>query len=86
MKHSNIEKRKGAFIRIKIQATKSEIQFEMENSIPQETIQKDEVGGIGLENVKRRLEILYPQEHDLKIDDNGTNFKVLLKIKVNGKA
>lgn len=86
LKHSNIEKRKGAFIRIKIQATKSEIQFEMENSIPQEAIIKDDVGGIGLENVKRRLEILYPQKHELNITDNGTNFKVLLKINVNGKA
>lgn len=63
LKHSNIEKRKGAFIRIRIRATKSEIHFEIENSIPQEAIQKDDVGGIGLENVKRRLEILYPQKH-----------------------
>ncbi|MGB5554466.1 MAG: histidine kinase [Flavobacteriaceae bacterium] len=86
LKHSNIEKRKGAFIRVKIHSTASEVQFEMENSIPQDPIHKDEVGGIGLENVKRRLEILYPQKHELKIDDSGTTFKVQLIIRVNGKA
>lgn len=86
LKHSNIEKRKGAFIRIKIQATKAAIQFEIENSIPQDAVQKDEVGGIGLENVKRRLEILYPQKHELNIDSNGATFKVALNIMVHGKA
>ncbi len=85
LKHSNIEKRGNSFIRIRIHANSSEIQFEVENSIPLETVNKDGVGGIGLENVKRRLEILYPKKHDLKIDDNGTNFKVLLNLNVNGK-
>ena len=90
LKHSNIEKRKGAFIHIKIHATPSEVQIEIENSIPQEMIHKDDVGGIGLENVKRRLEILYPKKHELKIDDNGSTFKVQLTImfqnRLYGKA
>lgn len=86
LKHSNIEKRKGTFIRIKIYSNESEVQFEIENSIPQQFINKDDVGGIGLENVKRRLEILYPQQHELKIDDNGTIFKVELKLNINEEA
>ena len=85
LKHSNIEKRKGVFIRIKIHASASEVQFDMENSIPQEVVQKDDVGGIGLENVKRRLAILYPQKHEINIEDNGATFRVQLNINVNGK-
>ncbi|WP_276390990.1 sensor histidine kinase [Eudoraea chungangensis] len=84
LKHSNIEKRQGTFIKIAIKATNAEVQLRIENSIPKETIYKDKVGGIGLENVKRRLQILYPQKHTLHIHNNGT-FIVKLVIRVNGK-
>jgi two-component system, LytTR family, sensor histidine kinase LytS len=42
-----------------------------------------EGGGIGLENVKKRLEALYPAPlHDLIFEDDGHIFKVRLKIKL----
>jgi two-component system, LytTR family, sensor histidine kinase LytS len=41
------------------------------------------VGGIGLENVKKRLEALYPAGlHTLVFEDDGHIFKVRLKIKL----
>jgi LytS/YehU family sensor histidine kinase len=39
-------------------------------------------GGIGMNNVKRRLELLYPDTHQLKVDDNGDTFKINLKLKI----
>jgi sensor histidine kinase YesM len=40
-------------------------------------------GGIGIENVKKRLEALYPAHlHDLNFEDDGHIFKVRLKIKL----
>jgi len=36
--------------------------------------------GIGLENVKKRLNLLYPDRHILKIDQDEKNFQVLLTI------
>jgi len=47
-------------------------------------MQKDKIGGIGLENVKKRLEILYPKKHTLKIQKELTTFKVQLHIDLNG--
>jgi hypothetical protein len=41
---------------------------------------KDSVSGIGIENVKKRLEILYPKKHELIIKDSETEFIVDLKI------
>jgi two-component system, LytTR family, sensor kinase len=40
----------------------------------------DGSGGIGIANVKRRLELLYPQRHELKIAENTNTFEVELKL------
>jgi len=41
---------------------------------------KDSVSGIGIGNVKKRLEILYPNQHELNITETETDFTVDLKI------
>lgn len=42
-----------------------------------------EDGGIGLANVKRRLELLYPGKHQLLINDADGYFDVQLKLKID---
>ncbi|MFC3159749.1 Histidine kinase [Chryseobacterium arachidis] len=41
---------------------------------------KDSVSGIGIANVKKRLEILYPKKYELNINNSQTEFVVDLKI------
>lgn len=41
---------------------------------------KDSVSGIGIENVRKRLEILYPKKYELNMIETETNFTVDLKI------
>ena len=84
LKHSNIEKITDTFIRMKIHADAHKIRFEIENSISENPKIVDEVGGIGIENVKKRLAILYPDRHELLIDENSRSFKVNLNIDLNG--
>jgi len=36
--------------------------------------------GIGVANVKRRLELLYPDKHDLSIEDTDRSYQVTLKL------
>jgi LytS/YehU family sensor histidine kinase len=43
----------------------------------------EEHGGIGLANVKRRLELLYPQRHELTIKNDNEYFDVQLKLKID---
>jgi len=40
------------------------------------------VGGIGLKNIQRRLELLYPKKHQLEIKENHDSFEVKLQIKI----
>ena len=43
----------------------------------------DPYSGIGLNNVKRRLELLYPGKHELNILDENGIYKVDLKLKID---
>ena len=85
MKHGNIEKGTDGFLDILIVSGTKKVEFQIENSLPKNTVQKDDVGGIGLENVKKRLQILYPQRHTLEIREESAIFKVKLKLSLDGK-
>lgn len=83
LKHSYIE---TSFIKIKIVENEDGICFEIENSISNISVEKDEVGGIGLENVRKRLAILYPEKHKLQIKASDSIFKINLTINSNEKT
>jgi len=42
--------------------------------------QEENLGGIGIENVQRRLHLLYPEKHRLEIDKTETHFTVILTL------
>lgn len=44
--------------------------------------QKDESSGIGMKNVIRRLELLYPNKHIIQIKDELDSFEVYLSIEL----
>lgn len=44
---------------------------------------KDHASGIGIGNVKKRLELIYPNKHELNISDSENLFVVELKIVLN---
>jgi sensor histidine kinase YesM len=44
------------------------------------TQEKDEVGGIGIQNVRKRLELIYGDQAELIIHDDEKDFKINLKI------
>lgn len=79
-KHSQIEDLENGWIHIKLSNDNQQIRFEVKNSLPQNEFAKDKVGGIGLNNVKRQLELIYPNKHTLSIDKNKTEFKVVLVV------
>jgi len=68
-------------ILIFLNSTEKHLTFTVDNHITKPTDNNVEQGsGIGLKNVIRRLELLYPGKHDLRITDTGTQYRVELKI------
>ncbi|HEX3080583.1 MAG TPA: histidine kinase, partial [Puia sp.] len=45
-----------------------------------------DTGGIGLENVKKRLRLLYPGRHELKIKSDENSYNICLKLKLHETA
>ncbi|MFK7949635.1 MAG: sensor histidine kinase [Saprospiraceae bacterium] len=80
-KHSQIEDLENGWINIKLSNDNQQVYFEIKNSLPQHEFAKDKVGGIGLNNVKRQLELVYPNKHTLKIEKKEGEFSVELTIK-----
>lgn len=79
-KHSRIEDLEHGWIDIRLLTFDHAVIFEIKNSLPKETFTKDKVGGIGLENVKRQLDLAYPNRHELRIEQKEDNFEVFLKV------
>jgi two-component system LytT family sensor kinase len=79
-KHSKIEDLKNGFININLSVSNDHLVFNIENSIPNIRISKDDVGGIGLANTKQRLHLIYPDKHFLDISDDRSTYSVILNI------
>ncbi len=75
---------KNAFINIFMNVEKHDFHFNVKNNRGQvDVIEKDHFNGIGLQNVQRRLELLYPEKHELKIKELNKTFEVDLKINLS---
>lgn len=73
------------FVLIRMQVESNTVYFFIENSKPDVLPPRDlrRSGGIGLVNVHRRLNLLYPENYALDIDDNPNSYVVNLKINLN---
>ena len=72
-------KSQKAFIKLNIKIENNTFWFSLENDMEETTIDSD-FGGIGVENARKRLELLYPDQYELQIKRLEHSFKVDLKI------
>jgi sensor histidine kinase YesM len=71
----------GGFTRVSINVNGEEVQLDVINNKGKiDKVEKGDFQGIGLQNARRRLELLYPQRHTLSINDLEDSFEVKLKI------
>lgn len=81
-KHGPSLKVEDSWIRIDLSAKEDWLTFKIENSIPNGHGQNNsKIGGIGIENSIRRLEILYPGRHILQCKKDNDSYLVILRLK-----
>ncbi|MCL6220224.1 sensor histidine kinase [Zunongwangia pacifica] len=78
-KHGVENLREKSFVYCHLRALKGEIIFEISNNFDKQG--SNEKPGIGIKNLKRRLEIAYPNKHIFKITQKETVFTAFLKIR-----
>jgi two-component system LytT family sensor kinase len=82
-KHVSKEKGQSNWISINLSVTGMRLHFSVGNSVsPQAAQQVVNYGGIGLTNVKRRLDLIYPGGYQLDIGQNPESFTVELKLQL----
>ena len=73
----------ATFIKLKIGLKGNCLNFLLENNKGRaDVVEKNDNKGLGLGNVKRRLELLYPGRHKLDIQDRGNDFIVTLQLQL----
>lgn len=83
LKHGKIDGDISIKFTFKMDENKHIIEFEIINEKHNEPIiNKSKVGGLGLKNVKQRLELLFQQHYQLKIDDSTSKFSVFLTLEI----
>jgi len=70
------------FVHVELVKNNGSFFFFIENSKENQVQSNLLPGGIGLNNVKRRLELLYPDKHQLQIYNDDNTFKVELELKL----
>jgi len=75
------------FVHILLQVEAQHVHFYIENSKPDTPPSPDKrrSGGIGLVNVRRRLDLLYPGQYELFIEDKPKSYAVNLEIDLKPK-
>ncbi len=78
--NSNID---SGWINISLKESNGSLTFLVENNKSKKITQSLNGSGIGLKNVKRRLELLYPDHHQLVITEGDDTYKTDLKIQLS---
>lgn len=81
-KHGDFDSNEEAFAKIQVKIEGDTLHFYTINSKNDENQQKDKVGGVGLKNIRKRLALNHPNQHEFIIKDLEDTFEVSLKIKV----
>jgi two-component system, LytTR family, sensor kinase len=79
-----ISYREASFIQIELNVEDCNLHFSCRNSLGRKVEQNDDTG-IGLENVKKRLSLLFPEKHHLSIIQTDISFEVDLTITISNK-
>jgi LytS/YehU family sensor histidine kinase len=84
-KHGISNDTKSGWIKMKMEVDRSRLSFDVSNSKPprRDDDMQEVSKGIGLKNVRKRLELIYPNKHSLEISDDESAFSCSLNIKLS---
>ena len=70
----------NTFIHMSLTQKLDEFIFDIENNYSESLMETNEHSGVGLENIRKNLDIVYPKNHEFKITKTEATFRVTLKL------
>jgi sensor histidine kinase YesM len=71
-----------SWIKVSLEAFNGSLVFSIMNNKPSEGESGKKAGGIGIDNALKRLELIYKDRYDLKINDSDSTHSVILKLQM----
>ncbi|MDX1939501.1 MAG: histidine kinase [Saprospiraceae bacterium] len=81
-KHCDFDTNDNAFIKINLQVQNEILHFNTINTKDDQNQQKDRVGGVGLENIRKRLDLKYKDGYQLLVNSKENTFSVDLTLNI----
>lgn len=81
-KHGASKMLRNPWVKLFIQIDEDILHFTLTNSKPSKEIPVEGKGGIGLANVRKRLELLYPKNHLLMVETTENTFSINMQVPV----
>ena len=85
-KHGASEMRGHQWINLDISIDGQQLDFKLSNSKPGQEKNKNGKRGIGLSNVQKRLDLLYPGKHILKLESTNDKYSVHMQVSLHQSA
>jgi len=87
-KHGTAKSKHASYVNLSIVLDQSTLYFKIKNNIPEHTRQgpkarEEKVGGFGLSNTSKRLQLLYPDKHKLSVQQTESEFSVDLELELD---
>lgn len=80
-KHGLKGERGDNYVKINLENDEKNLSFHIINNKGKvDHIEKDPFGGIGLENVRKRLRLIYENSADMQVNETAEQFEVIIKI------
>ncbi|WP_342087666.1 sensor histidine kinase [Dyadobacter sp. OTU695] len=84
-KHGTAKSKYASYVDLSIILNHNTLYFKIKNNIPQNTrsqnrARDEKVGGFGLSNTSKRLQLLYPDRHKLSVQQTESEFSVDLEL------
>ena len=81
-KHGNLDDVENGWMKAKFEYNSGMVMLDLTNSYVPEKYPKTKDGGIGLKNIRERLNILYPGKHGITIVNENNVFSIFIYIEV----
>ena len=79
-KHGTSQMLEQPWIKLNVNIMENDLEFRLTNSKPEDKNAREGKNGIGLKNVQKRIQLLYPSQHEFKVSNGQFTFDVFVRV------